>query len=216
MTKREKNIAAQIAEQPKPPVATLTREERWISAVILFAFTLFMSATLMFTLQPMFGKALLPLLGGSPSVWNTCLVFYQSILFFGYLYSHLIATRLANHHQVIGHTAIVLLSLLVLPVALPENPTPPVESNPIPWLIWMLTASIGLPFFVVSATAPLLQKWFSAIGHQDSHDPYFLYAASNAGSLIALLSYPFLIEPHIGLEHQKLSWSIGYLGLGAL
>lgn len=186
------------------------KQERRLSAVILFAFTLFVSASLMFSVQPMFGKTLLPLLGGSPSVWNTCMVFYQSLLFLGYLYAHFIAARLQHRGQIMAHAAVVLISLIALPVELPGDAAPPVETNPTPWLLKMLAFSIGLPFFVVSATAPLLQKWFSAIGHQESHDPYFLYAASNAGSLIALLGYPFLIEPHIGLENQKLFWSIGY------
>lgn len=184
--------------------------ERRIPAVALFAFTLFVSASLMFSLQPMFGKVLLPLLGGAPAVWNTCMVFYQSVLFLGYLYAHGLSTRFAAQRQIMIHGAVVLISLIALPIALPASAAPPAAVNPIPWLLWMLTVSIGLPFFAVSTSAPLLQKWFSGIGHADSHDPYFLYAASNAGSLIALLSYPLLIEPHIGLTQQKLFWSMGY------
>jgi hypothetical protein len=196
--------------------AATASEERWLSAVILFALTLFVSASLMFVLQPIFGKVLLPLLGGSPSVWNACMVFYQSVLFLGYLYAHVTATCCTPRRQILIHAAILLISLAVLPVALPENAMPPVEHNPTIWLLWMLTISIGLPFFVVSATAPLLQKWFSAIGHQESHDPYFLYAASNTGSLLALLSYPFLIEPNSGLVEQQWAWSLGYLLLALL
>ncbi|WP_419585015.1 spermidine synthase [Thiolapillus sp.] len=192
------------------------QNDRKLSLIFLFAATLFTSATLMFVLQPMFGKILLPLLGGSPSVWNTCMVFYQSILFLGYLYAHYLSTALDRQRQILVHAGIILLSLLVLPLALPDNASPPTESNPTWWLLWVLLLAIGLPFFVVSTTAPLLQKWFSQVGHHTSHDPYYLYTASNAGSLLALLSYPFLIEPHIGLENQKFLWSAGYILLGLL
>lgn len=181
-----------------------------VLAVLLFAATLFISASLMFVLQPLFGKLLLPLLGGTPAVWNTCMVFYQTLLFLGYLYAHWLSGRFSNVTQVKIHIALLLLSLLTLPVALPQEVHPPTESNPTFWLIATLFAAIGIPFFMVSSTAPLLQKWFSQTGHQASHDPYFLYAASNAGSLLALLSYPFLIEPNIGLSHQTLYWSIAY------
>ena len=181
-----------------------------LTAILLFAGTLFVSAALMFVLQPLFGKLLLPLLGGSPSVWNTCMVFYQTILFFGYLYAHVLSTRCTKHKQILFHISIIGLSLIALPVALPENIAPPTDSNPTFWLFWTLLLAIGLPFFVVSTTAPLIQKWFSQIGHRSSDDPYFLYVASNTGSLISLLSYPFLLEPNIGLAGQQTYWSIGY------
>ncbi|AEG00952.1 fused MFS/spermidine synthase [Methylomonas methanica] len=181
-----------------------------ISPAILFAGTLFISAMLMFALQPMFGKLLLPLLGGTPAVWNTCMVFYQTVLFGGYLYAHWLTTRSGQQRQIQIHTALLIFSLFALPVALPADANPPTEGNPSFWLIWTLFLAIGLPFFVVSTTAPLLQKWFSHLGHHSSEDPYYLYAASNAGSLLALLSYPFLLEPNIGLANQRLFWSIGY------
>lgn len=181
-----------------------------ISPVILFAGTLFVSAMLMFALQPMFGKLLLPLLGGTPAVWNTCMVFYQTILFGGYLYAHWLSSRNGQQRQIQIHTALLIFSLFALPVALPADANPPTEGNPSFWLIWTLFLAIGLPFFVVSTTAPLLQKWFSHLGHHSSEDPYYLYAASNAGSLLALLSYPFWLEPNIGLASQRLFWSIGY------
>ncbi|WP_432742022.1 fused MFS/spermidine synthase [Methylobacter sp. G7] len=190
------------------PEATVDRN---LPLIFLFAATLFTSASLMFVLQPLFGKILLPLLGGSPAVWNTCMVFYQSILFLGYLYAHYLSTRHAQHRQIQIHTALILISFLALPLALPENTVPPTDSNPTLWLLWTLFLAIGLPFFVVSTTAPLIQKWFANVGHHTSHDPYYLYAASNTGSLIALLSYPFLLEPNIGLANQKSYWSVGYL-----
>lgn len=192
---------------------TPSSSERSLSLILLFAGTLFVSATLMFVLQPLFGKLMLPLLGGSPAVWNTCMVFYQMLLFIGYLYAHYISTRLPHKRQIQVHAAIIIISLIALPVALPDNMIPPTDSNPTLWLVWTLFISIGLPFFVISTTSPLIQKWFSHVGHHTSHDPYYLYAASNIGSLLALLSYPFIIEPNIGLSMQKLSWSGGYIGL---
>ncbi|OYV17105.1 MAG: hypothetical protein CG439_1831 [Methylococcaceae bacterium NSP1-2] len=193
-----------------------SKTNRHFSTIILFAGTLFVSASLMFVLQPLFGKILLPLLGGSPAVWNTCMVFYQSILFLGYLYAHALSTHYRQHQQILLHIAIIAISLLALPVALPENTIPPTDSNPTFWLCWTLFLAIGLPFFILSTTAPLIQKWFSEIGHHSSDDPYFLYAASNTGSLLALLSYPFLLEPSIGLANQQTYWSIGYVLLSVL
>lgn len=187
-----------------------TNNKQNLSLIVLFAGTLFTSALLMFVLQPLFGKILLPLLGGSPAVWNTCMVFYQTILFLGYLYAHWLSTHFRQNRQILIHFAVIIISFLALPLALPENSIPPTENNPTFWLLKTLFLAIGLPFFVVSTTAPLIQKWFSLIGHKTSDDPYFLYAASNTGSLIALLSYPFLLEPSIGLTHQKIYWSIAY------
>lgn len=138
------------------------------------------------------------------------MVFYQALLFGGYCYAHWLTTRSGAQRQIQIHTALMIFSLFALPVALPVDAHPPTESNPTLWLIWTLFLAIGLPFFVISATAPLLQKWFSHLGHSSSSDPYYLYAASNAGSLLALLSYPFLIEPQIGLINQRWLWSIAY------
>jgi hypothetical protein len=180
------------------------------SLVFLFSGTLFISATLMFVLQPMFGKILLPLLGGSPAVWNTCMVFYQTIVFLGYLYAHYLSSKFNHHRQIQIHAVVILLSIIALPLALPENTIPPVNNDPTLWLMWILLLAIGLPFFVVSTTSPLLQKWFSHVDHHTSKDPYYLYVASNAGSMLALLSYPFLLEPSIGLLNQKTFWSMGY------
>ena len=188
-------------------------QNRSTPLILLFVSTLFSSALLMFVLQPLFGKLLLPLLGGTPAVWNSCMVFYQSLLFLGYLYAHLIASRLHPQRQVIVHLSVIALSLLALPIALPENLIPPTQNNPTFWIFSTLALAIGLPFFILSTTSPLMQKWFSNIGHKNSADPYFLYAASNTGSLVSLLSYPFLIEPNWGLSAQQADWSMGYLGL---
>jgi hypothetical protein len=193
--------------------STDVKTDRSLSLILLFAMTLFVSASLMFVIQPMFGKILLPLLGGSPAVWNTCMVFYQTILFLGYLYAHVLSMRFSHHQQILIHAVVILVSFLALPLGLPDNVVPPTEGNPAFWLFWILLLAIGLPFFVVSTTGPLIQKWFANVGHHTSHDPYYLYVASNVGSLLALLSYPFLLEPNIGLVQQKTFWSIGYIVL---
>ncbi len=197
-------------------VAPKSSPNQSYSVVLLFVGTLFISATLMFVLQPLFGKLLLPMLGGSPAVWNTCMVFYQTVLFLGYLYAHFLSSKCNPQRQILIHGVVVAISLVALPVALPESITPPTDSNPTFWLIWVLFQAVGLPFFIVSTTSPLLQKWFAGLGHHSSEDPYYLYAASNAGSMLALLSYPFLIEPNIGLLEQRSVWSFAYGGLALL
>jgi len=185
--------------------------------VFLFSLTLFVSAGLLFSVQPMIGKMILPKLGGSPAVWNTCMVFFQAALLIGYLYAHFL-TRLSRRWQVLIHLGLIFLPLSVLPVRLSEKyiMSIPTETNPIPWLIGFLVMAAGLPFIVVSITAPLLQKWFSTIRHRYANDPYFLYAASNLGSMVGLLLYPLLVEPRLNLMQQSLFWTVGYGCLAAL
>lgn len=177
----------------------------------LFIITLFLSSGLLFLIQPMFARMVLPLLGGTPAVWNTCMVFFQAALLAGYLYAHLSTRWLGVRRQAMLHCGVLLLPLLVLPLAVPEGWTPPADENPIGWLLLLLAVSIGLPFFVVSSSAPLLQKWFSTTTHHTARDPYYLYAASNLGSMLALLSYPIMVEPMLRLGQQSLFWSGGYL-----
>ena len=177
---------------------------------LFFALTLFVSATLLFIVQPMFAKMVLPLLGGSPAVWNTCMVFYQGSLLAGYLYAHFSTRWLGVRRQAGLHLAILCLPWLVLPVGMATAWTPPAEANPIPWLLMLMTVSVGLPFFVVSASAPMLQAWFANTGHPAAKDPYFLYAASNLGSMLALLGYPIIVEPLLSLGGQSLAWTMGY------
>jgi hypothetical protein len=186
------------------------------SMLILYGTTIFFGAMLLFMVQPMVGRMVLPLLGGSPGVWNTAMVFYQTTLLAGYAYAHFSTRWLGVRRQAALHAVLLLLPLLALPIAIPRGWTPPTAHNPIPWLLALLTITIGLPFFVVSATSPLLQRWFSAGAHRDAADPYFLYAASNCGSLLALVSYPVLIEPHWRLGEQSRWWTIGYGVLAAL
>ncbi len=178
--------------------------------LIVYAITIFLSATLLFLVQPMFARMVLPLLGGAPAVWNTAMVFYQAALLAGYAYAHATTAWLGSRRQVALHAAVLLVPLLVLPIGVPQGWTPPSQGNPIPWLLGLLVVAVGLPFFVVSTSAPLLQKWFTATGHRTAGDPYFLYAASNLGSMLVLLSYPSLFEPYLRLGQQTWLWAAGY------
>ncbi|HEV3083607.1 MAG TPA: fused MFS/spermidine synthase [Gemmataceae bacterium] len=183
----------------------------------LFAITLFVSAMLLFLVEPMVAKMVLPLLGGTPAVWNTCMVFFQAALLAGYAYAHATTQWLGTRRQVLLHLVLLALPLLLLPVSI-SNWQPPSDSNPIPSLLLMLVLSVGLPFFVLSSSAPLLQKWFAATDHPSARDPYFLYAASNVGSMLALFAYPALVEPNLHLkanqwfsfDTQSGLWSMGY------
>ncbi len=175
----------------------------------VFAITLLLSALLLFTVQPLVAKLLLPLLGGAPMVWNTCMVFFQALLLGGYAYAHWLTGRNSLRRQALTHLGLLLLGLIFLPIALAPNSNPAGEA-PWLWLLAKLFSLVGVPFFVLSASAPLLQNWFSRSGHQSAKDPYFLYAASNAGSFLALLGYPLLAEPMLRLSQQTLGWSVGY------
>ena len=182
---------------------------------------MFVGASLLFVVQPMVGKMILPLLGGTPAVWSTCMVFFQAALLAGYAYAHASASRLGVGRQILLHLALLVVPLAVLPLAVNPALLRGGEANPVLDVLTLLSLSVGLPFLVVSATAPLLQKWFSRTGHAAAHDPYFLYAASNLGSMLALLGYPTLIEPRLHLRGeswltQTRVWSVGYLALVVL
>ena len=172
-----------------------------------YAATLFLSAGLLFFVQPMVARMALPQLGGSPSVWNTSMCFFQAMLLLGYLYAHLLASRFTLSAQAAIHGGVLLLAATFLPLDL--GTAPPAAGSPALWLIGQLAITVGPPFFAVSATAPLLQRWFSRSDHPNAADPYFLYAASNAGSLTALLAYPLLVEPNLALPAQSRGWMAG-------
>jgi hypothetical protein len=190
---------------------------------------LFVSAFILFLVQPLIGKMILPKLGGTPQVWNTCCVFFQMVLLAGYAYTHTISSRLKLRQQIALHTVMLLLPLAVLflpdLLGLPSFFTLYISvdkggwspgnlgGNPIPTTLGILFLVIGVPFLVVSTTAPLLQKWFAYTGHPAARDPYFLYGASNLGSLLALVAYPVVIEPALGLSWQTWVWAIGYFVL---
>lgn len=186
------------------------------STALVFTGTIFVSAFLLFLIQPLFGKMALPLLGGAPGVWNTALVFFQAALLAGYLYAHLTSRYLPMRAQIGLHAVVLVVATLALPVTISAAWQSPPDSMPIFWLLGLLAANVGLPFFALSANAPLLQRWFAASDHARAGDPYFLYAASNLGSVIALLAYPLIVEPSIGLTGQSMLWSAGFVGLAGL
>jgi hypothetical protein len=181
-----------------------------LSLQFFFSLTLFLSSALLFLVQPMIAKMVLPLLGGTPNVWNTCMVFFETALLAGYAYAHAMPAWLGVRRHVPLHLILILAPILVLPLAVGENWTPPQSVDPVFWLLGLLAVCVGLPFFVLSINAPLIQMWFASTGHRSAKDPYFLYAASNLGSMLALLSYPVLVEPHLTLAAQTWLWSIGY------
>jgi len=186
--------------------------------VYLFSATLFFSATLLFLVEPMVGKMILPLLGGTPAVWNTCLVFYQAVLLLGYAYAHFSTQWIGLRRQSLLHLGLMALPLLVLPLRISDTAVAslPNAGNPIPWLLALLATTVGLPLLAVCTTAPLLQKWFSQTRHRHAHDAYFLYAASNAGSMTGLFGYLVLVEPNLRLWTQSRWWAAGYAVLLAL
>jgi hypothetical protein len=187
-------------------------------ALPLFAVTLFVSAFLLFLVQPMIGKMILPRLGGTPQVWNTCMLFFQTVLLAGYAYTHTISTRLKVHTQLIVHSVLLFIPLLFL---LPQpfniaSWVPDPMASAVLQALAELAILVGVPFFVVSTSAPLLQKWFVNTGHPAARDPYFLYGASNLGSLLSLLFYPFMLEPWLTLHTQAWTWLVGYFALVGL
>jgi hypothetical protein len=188
-------------------------------SLILFSLSMFLSAALLFVVEPMIGKMLMPLLGGTPAVWNTCLVFFQAVLLAGYLYAHAALRFLGRKVQIAVHLALVAAPLLIsgmLPPHLPAGWEPPVESNPVGWVLLLLLVVVGFPFFALSSTTSMMQRWFADSGRADAADPYFLYAASNAGSLLGLLAYPLLLEPLLRLHTQSRLWSTAYAVFVAL
>lgn len=179
----------------------------------LFTATIFLGSFLLFLVQPLIARLVLPRLGGSPSVWNTAMLFFQATLLLGYLYAHGLM-RLKARQQLIVHIVLFAAAALMLPLGLAAWGEPPTASDPSLWLIGLLAVSIGPLFLVVASQAPLMQAWYARTG--GSPDPYFLYAASNAGSLLALLAYPAVVEPFLRLGTQSALWSAGFVLLALL
>lgn len=177
-----------------------------------FAVAVFTSAALVFVVQPMATKLVLPLLGGSPSVWNTAMVFFQTALLAGYLYAHLLQRVPSIRAQAAIHLVVLAAASVFLPLNITQALGDPDPTAPVGWLLGALALSVGAPFAVLSATAPLLQAWYARVrvGRPDGANPYVLYAASNLGSFLALLAYPTLIEPLASLSGQRLGWTAGY------
>src|SRR5687767_1011056 len=182
----------------------------------LFSLTVFFNAALLFSVEPMFAKIVLPYLGGTPSVWNTCLVFFQFALLVGYLYAHFSTQILSLRNHVIAHGCLLVTSCALLPLQLRIQADPPDGSSGILWLLALLATSLGIPFVMLGSGALIVQRWFSQSSHARAANPYFLYGASNLGSLIALMGYPFVIEPLLSLRDQRILWSWGYVLLVGL
>ena len=187
------------------------------SAELLFAAVAFAGASLVFVVEPMVARLVLPLLGGSPAVWNTSLAFFQLALLAGYAYAHLLQRLASVRWQVSAHLVVLGLAATVLPLRVTGALGDPPADAPALWLIGVLTLSIGAPFAALSATAPLVQAWHArAMRHEGASEPYALYVASNLGSLLALLAYPVLVEPNLTLAVQRGGWTFGYAAFAAL
>ncbi len=176
----------------------------------LYSVAIFLGATLLFMVQPMIGKMILPTLGGSPAVWNTCMLFFQATLLAGYLYAHGLGTRKSKPLQMIVHAVVLALPIVTLPFAIPAAWAPSTSQSPALAVLSLLTVIAAAPICVMATTGPLLQKWFSMSNHRHAKDPYFLYAASNLGSFTGLLVYPLLLEPSLTLKQQATFWAYGY------
>lgn len=183
---------------------------------IVFSLTLLVSSFLLFLVQPMIGRMLLPSLGGTPAVWNACVLFFQAILLGGYAWAHYGPPKLGVRNHMLVHLCLLAGVCFLLPMRLFEEWAVPVDGNPLGWLIGQLVLCVGLPFFVISSSAPLLQRWFGLLGDDGDSEPWFLYAISNTGSLFALVSYPFLFERYLGLTDQGWFWAFGFMLLAVL
>src|SRR5262245_35722280 len=187
-----------------------TAKTKSSSLVLITGSTLFASAFLLFWCEPMVGKMVLPLAGGTAAVWTTCLLFFQIMLLAGYLYAHWLARLRDIRHQFLIHALVLITAVAFLPIRFPVGVDDRIPENPALWLLGRLFAGAGLPFFALATTAPLLQNWFSTTIEDSANDPYFLYAASNAGSLFALVVHPFVLEPLFGASLQSRYWLVGY------
>ena len=201
------DLSAIPEDRPRPiaPTARLT---------LLCALTIFLSAFLLFQVQPLITKMILPWFGGVAAVWTVCLVFFQGVLLVGYFYAHVLTTRFSPRTQARIHTALLAVSLLALPI-LPKNSFKPTRPDAPAWhILALLTVTVGLPYFVLSSISPLLQAWYARVRSWAA--PYRFYALSNAGSMLALLSYPVVVEPFVATTRQAISWSVEYAAVVVL
>jgi len=178
---------------------------------IAFSLCIFTGSFLLFLIQPMVGKILLPCLGGVPAVWTTCMLFFQTALLAGYIYAEKSVKLLGCEKQSVLHLMLMVMGFLLLPVNIITDGVETAFNQPVIWLLSRLGGSIGFLFFIMAANAPLIQRYYSQAGQRDSSDPYFLYSASNAGSLLALLIYPFVLEPLMGVTGHRMLWSAIYV-----
>jgi hypothetical protein len=198
------------------PQRSRVHASRWTLILAVFTAAVFTSALLLFAVQPMFARMVLPRLGGSPSVWSVAMVFFQTMLLAGYAYAHMLMRAVRPPIAIAVHIVLLITAGLMLPLSIASGWGDPPGNWTALWLIGVFAASIGLPFFALAANNPLLQTWFVRTGHANGKDPYFLYAASNVGSFLALLSYPFILEPTLSLRQHVVLWSGGYWLLFAL
>lgn len=187
---------------------------RYGAVVFIYAVTIFTSAALLFFVQPMYAKMVLPYLGGAPAIWTTAMLFFQSALLAGYAYAHFLSRHLSMRGQMWVHGAAWMVGLLFLPIAVPETWTFDPHRSPELQTLKAFALGVGAPFIFIAANAPLLQKWYARTGAPSGDDPYHLYAASNAGSLLALLLFPLVAEPLFGASAISQIWATGYLALG--
>src|SRR5437762_7129915 len=178
-----------------------------------FSAAILMSAALLFAIQPMFTKMVLPRLGGAAAVWSVAMVFFQATLLAGYAYAHLLTRLAPGRASVLFHLAVLLIACSALPLHIASGWGQPPARGEAFWLLGLFAASIGLPFFALAANGPLMQAWFVRTDHPSARDPYFLFAASNIGCFLALISYPLLGGPLMGLGCLTLVWMIGSYGL---
>jgi hypothetical protein len=189
---------------------TQTATSPYTLLLAVFFTAILMSAALLFAVQPMFTKMVLPRLGGAAAVWSVAMVFFQAALLAGYAYAHLLTRFAPGVASVIIHLAVMVIACFALPLHLASGWGQPASRGEAFWLLGLFAASIGLPFFALAANGPLMQAWFVRTDHPSARDPYFLFAASNVGSFLALISYPTLVEPFLPLLEQTWLWSIGF------
>src|SRR5262245_48922458 len=187
---------------------TASSPYNWLLAAFFAA--ILTSAALLFAVQPMFTKMVLPRLGGAAAVWSVAMVFFQAALLAGYAYAHLLTRFVPGRGSVLIHLAVLLIACFALPLHLAGGWGQPPSRGEAFWLLGLFASSIGLPFFALAANGPLMQAWFARTGHPSAGDPYFLFAASNVGSFLALISYPLAVEPFLPLREQTWLWTVGF------
>jgi hypothetical protein len=199
-----------VSDLPANDATQRATSGRYLLLLATFTAAIFVSAALLFMVQPMFTKMVLPRLGGAPSVWSVAIVFFQGALLAGYAYAHWLTRFAPGRPSVVIHLVVTIAAVFALPLSIAAGWARPPESGETLWLMGLFAASIGLPFFALAANSPLLQAWVARTDHPAAKDPYFLYAASNIGSFLALVSYPSVIEPFVGLRDQASFWSLGF------
>src|SRR5260370_10869832 len=194
------------------PTKRMTKTASSPYNLLLAAFfrAILVSAALLFAVQPMFTKMVLPRLGGAAAVWSVAMVFFQATLLAGYAYAHLLTRFAPARGSILIHLAVLLIACFALPLDLASGWGQPPSRGEAFWLLGLFAASIGLPFFALAANGPLIHAWFVRTDHPSPRHPHFLFAASNVGSFLALISYPMVVEPFLRLGEQTWLWTVGF------